>query len=962
MAYSPRPFRLTMLLAGALGVLSLLGLLAWWEQQQAEQRHQALARNAAQMLAQYTGDYFNQAAALATNLVRRETALLDRLLKDRQDTDAKQRLSSLLYAQLPDLRAYSLLDRAGNVAFRITSLDKSGAFSTPVAQTPAPTQKPLRLRVVGDAVSADINAPWRQQGELQGRLLLTIGCANLCDALQTANADKAFLALAPNSTDAPVSANIPGTDWQVVQRVPQDGFNEPWLKTLLWGLMFGAPAAAAALLLIFGVKGRARKTRPGLAYRAAFNSSQVAQLLVDGVSGRLIDANPPAMALFALDNKPLAEQSLQHLLQLDQHLFETYIKTLQDTPQLRFARSFKNTAGQTLKRELQINTVDSAEGVLFIVSLINTAEQTQMKGASQNNEEKLSAILNASSDGIIMTDADGMVQIFNPAAEMMFGYLKEEIVGRHLRVLMPTCFAEDPHADLDSWSAHGPSSLGAVRETAGMCKSGESLPLRVSLNRVSLDQQLHFVALVQDLTEQRRNEKQLNYLERKDVLTGLLNRREFERRLDALLSFSDYIETEYALCYIDVDQFKVVNDTCGHVAGDELLKQLAILIKSQFKTSETIARLGGDEFGVLLTDCSIERAEAFSNGLLQTVRNFLFTWRDQSFDVAVSIGLTGFRPHAENASRVLSEADVACHMAKRRGRDRAHIYHQGDSDLIRHHGDMHLVSAINKALNEGRFHLYAQPIVPVAMADQSHTHYEILVRMVDEHGHLVIPDHFIPAAERYILMPAIDRWVIGRLFEIQGENLRRWAQYHSAKSGFLFGINLSGTSLTDGGFLNYLKRQFTEYAIPYHTICFEITETAAVANLERAKTLIEELRGLGCSFALDDFGTGLSSYSYLKILPVDYLKIDGSFVRNMTKDPVDYAMVDSINQIGHILGLRTIAEWAENLDTLTQLRALNVDFAQGYGVGDMISVEDFHLPIVTPPPSTLPNEPHRFTH
>ncbi len=570
--------------------------------------------------------------------------------------------------------------------------------------------------------------------------------------------------------------------------------------------------------------------------------------------------------------------------------------------------------------------------------------RSTLKDLSENRD-KLTAILDASADGILLADDRGSVQVFNPAAEILFGYLKEEILQRPISLLISTCADEKGEPALEHWLPEGSESgLGAVREVCGKRKSGDEFPVRVSLSRITLGERRHYVALVQDLSEQRRNEKKLDFLERRDLLTGLLNRREFERRLDALLSFTEHADAEYVLCYMDVDQFKVVNDTCGHVAGDELLKQLAILIKSQFRNAETLARTGGDEFAVLLTDCTVQRAEEQCNSLMQTVRNFLFTWRDQSFEVAMSIGLAGFRPHAENASQVLSQADVACHMAKRLGRNRLHIYHQGDVDLIRHHGDMHLVSDITQALNEERFHLYAQPIIPVRPTEGGDTHYEILVRMVDASGRLVIPEHFIPAAERYILMPAIDRWVINRLFSLHAASLRQWAERRNGREGFLFGINLSGTSFTDDGFLNYLKRQFSDHDIPYNSICFEVTETAAVANLERAKTLIDELRSLGCSFALDDFGTGLSSYSYLKVLPVDYLKIDGSFVRNMTEDPVDYAMVDSINQIGHILGLKTIAEWAENLSTLTQLRALNVDFAQGYGVGDMISVEDFSLP------------------
>jgi diguanylate cyclase (GGDEF)-like protein/PAS domain S-box-containing protein len=591
---------------------------------------------------------------------------------------------------------------------------------------------------------------------------------------------------------------------------------------------------------------------------------------------------------------------------------------------------------------LLLTSFYAAGVLLFTVAgwrIRDTTSRDRSHVDPSESRAQLAAILNASSDGILLTDGEGRIQVFSPAAQMVFGYLQEEIQGRPIGQLIPACMEQGNELSLNRGGGH--PGVGTVREVTGVCKSGDEIPLRVSLSRFTLGQRRHYVALVQDLSEQQRNEKKLAFLQRHDLLTGLLNRQEFERRLDALLSFTEQADTEYVLCYMDVDQFKVVNDTCGHGAGDDLLKQLAILIKSRFKGWETIARTGGDEFAVLLVDCDLQRAEGLCNSLLQTVRNFLFTWRDRSFDVALSIGLAGFRPHEQSASRVLSQADVACHMAKHLGRDRLHVYHEGDMELTRHHGDMHLVADIIQALNEERFHLFAQPIVAVKQGPESETHYEILVRMVDAEGGLLIPEHFIPAAERYILMPAIDRWVINRLFTLQAETLRRWARQGQGSRGFLFGVNLSGTSLTDEGFVSYLKRQFAEHDVPYGSICFEITETAAVANLERAKALIDELKALGCSFALDDFGSGLSSYAYLKVLPVDYLKIDGSFVRHMTEDPVDYAMVDSINQIGHILGLKTIAEWAENPGTLTQLRALNVDFAQGYGVGDMISLEEF---------------------
>ena len=569
---------------------------------------------------------------------------------------------------------------------------------------------------------------------------------------------------------------------------------------------------------------------------------------------------------------------------------------------------------------------------------------------SRESRLKLQAVLSATTDGIISTDQKGQIELFNPAAEMMFGHLGEDVRMTNVVKLLPDFFSTQ---DAASFLRQRDASQAppVVHETQGRHRDGRRFPVRLWLNSVRFNEQPHLLIIAQDLTEQQRNDEHLVFLEQRDVLTGLLNRREFEKRLNAVIADPQHRPTSpHVLCHIDVDQFKLINDTCGHEAGDALLKQLAMLIRSKLDAAEIIGRFGGDEFMVLFRNRNAKEAREVCEGLTQTVRNFLFTWRDQSFDIAVSMGLAEFTPANEGPSSALSKADVACHMAKRHGRDRIHIYSEGDTELIRHHGDMRLVSTINQALNDGRFHLYAQPISPITTTGPGRRHFEILVRMLDETGTAIIPDQFIPAAERYILMPAVDRWIVNRLFSLQAENLRAW--HATDPDNPLFAVNLSGTSIVDDGFLRYLTRQFTEWEVPHPSICFEITETAAISDLERARTFMQELSALGCSFALDDFGTGLSSYSYLKELPVDYLKIDGSFVRGLSDDPVSYALVESITQIGHVLGIKTIAEWAEDKSTLMQLRALNVDFAQGFGIGAPVPVCDLTLADTLIPPQS----------
>jgi diguanylate cyclase (GGDEF)-like protein/PAS domain S-box-containing protein len=561
------------------------------------------------------------------------------------------------------------------------------------------------------------------------------------------------------------------------------------------------------------------------------------------------------------------------------------------------------------------------------------------QGKLRDARRKLRALLSATTDGVIITDPQGRIELFNPAAEMMFGRLAEDVRGTPADELLPDLMGEDR---LDGFLAPrgGVQEAPAPRETRGLRQDGKDFPVRVWLSRLSSGPEPHLLIAAQDLTEQELSVEHRVFLEQRDPLTGLLNRREFERRL-LLISSDDPLDGPYVLGDIDVDQFKLINDACGHEAGDELLRQLAVLVRARMGKTGTIARIGGDEFGILLPQCTVETARAICEDLRQTVRGFLFTWRDQSFDVAVSIGLVEMRPGFEGPSSLLSKADIACHMAKSRGRDRIHVYQDDDAELARHHGDMRLAPAIAKALSEDRFRLYAQPITPLQAQPVWRRHFEVLVRMLDETGNPVVPDHFIPAAERYILMPAVDRWIIKRLFELHGQTLRDW--HRQVPEGFLFAVNLSATSLADEAFLLYLKRQFAEWGVPHPSICFEITETAGIRDLIQARGFIEELSALGCSFALDDFGTGLSNYGYLRELPLSYLKIDGSFVRTMHQDPVNRALVESINQIGHVLGLRTIAEWAEDRTTVEQLRALGVDFAQGYGVGEPIALSEVTL-------------------
>jgi diguanylate cyclase (GGDEF)-like protein len=422
-----------------------------------------------------------------------------------------------------------------------------------------------------------------------------------------------------------------------------------------------------------------------------------------------------------------------------------------------------------------------------------------------------------------------------------------------------------------------------------------------------------------------------------DVLTGLVNRREFESLVEVSVASARHAGKHHVVCYMDLDQFKVVNDTCGHAAGDDLLKELAGLLQSRIRESDTLARLGGDEFGLLLEGCSLERAQFIAADLLAAVGDFRFNRDAKMFTLGVSIGLAPVTGDSSSSAEAMSMADTACYWAKEQGRNRVCVYHTGDSDMAARRREMGWIARINLALAQDRFTLYHQRYLPLNAAAGTCQHLEVLLRMIDEEGNLVQPGSFLPAAERYNLMPAIDRWVIDSALRFIG------ALPASAHHLQTCCINLSGSSLTDEHLLQYIQGKLREYEVSPRRVCFEITETATIANMNRALRLIGELRARGCRFALDDFGTGLASFAYLKHLPVDFLKIDGTFVKNIARDPVNLAIVKATNEIGHALGIKTIAEYVEDIETLEALRQLGVDYGQGFGIARPMPLENFHI-------------------
>jgi diguanylate cyclase (GGDEF)-like protein/PAS domain S-box-containing protein len=626
------------------------------------------------------------------------------------------------------------------------------------------------------------------------------------------------------------------------------------------------------------------------------------------------------------------------LLEQQAALLEAANKKLEsEITQRQIAEEALRGAHDSLEIKVQERTAQLAQANASL-----QAEISQRKLAEAElfrEKEQAQVTLQSIGDAVITINAKGLVEYLNPVASELTGFPPQEAKGKPLSEIVR--IVNETTREL----CEGPAET-AMRSGKQVCldkptllitREGDELavdncatPLRASDNQI-----IGAVLVLRDVTVAHHIEQQLSWQASHDALTGLVNRREFENCLQKAVLSAKASDQQHALCYLDLDQFKLVNDTCGHIAGDELLRQVTALFQSQVRTSDTLARLGGDEFGLLLFHCPLDAALRVASKLLEQLQEFRFVWQDKTFSIGVSIGLVAIDANTQSMTSVMSAADSACYAAKNKGRNRVQVYQADDRELAIQQSQMQWVTRLTQALEENRFRLYYQSIVPSRQTSSLATHYEILLRLVDEQGNLVSPMAFIPAAERYNLMPAIDRWVIRTLFTSLGQHYRENRNpCHFLEDGCdcLYAINLSGTSLNDEQFIDFVREQLALYQVPPQVICFEITETVAIANLRQAAQFMRSLKQVGCRFALDDFGSGMSSFAYLKNLPVDYLKIDGGFVRQIVDEPTDLAMVEAINHIGHVMGLQTIAEFVENEAILEKIAAIRVDYAQGYGI------------------------------
>lgn len=535
---------------------------------------------------------------------------------------------------------------------------------------------------------------------------------------------------------------------------------------------------------------------------------------------------------------------------------------------------------------------------------------------------RLDSVTEACEDAVIGRSSEGTIISWNRAAAKTFGYGAEEVIGRPVAMLFPIeKAAEHRLLLLQLTRGQGP----AQAETVMRRSDGGLIDVALSMAGVhpAGGDLAGFSMVVRDLTERRRMVAEVQYRDTHDPLTGLANRADFETRIERALDSARERDARHALLYIDLDQFQLVNEACGHAAGDEFLREAASLIQSCIRQRDTLARLGGDEFGIILEHCEMADAREVADKICKRMADYRFTFEQRKFRIGASIGLVPIDASWEDAIKLLKAADTACYAAKEAGRDRVVAYFDVDGSVETRRSEAAWVHLLDQAMTENHFTLYAQLIEPLQV-EGSGLRCEILLRLKDRDGRLINPGEFLPAAERFRIMPRVDRWVVGNVIDFLTQNRELVAKAE------MISVNLSGKSIGDRNFQNFVHERITSTDFDHEKLCFEITESESINNIDSSVEFIEKMREIGIRFSLDDFGTGVSSFSYLKKLPVDFIKIDGQFVENMAKDPVDYATVRSIQDVAKLLGKQTIAEFVADAEVEGQLRDLGVDFMQGF--------------------------------
>lgn len=672
--------------------------------------------------------------------------------------------------------------------------------------------------------------------------------------------------------------------------------------------------------------------------RALVDSTQDAQVTINA-KGQVRDLNPAARSLFGIEcNDHLNVNIDQCLPQVDQFAPKGVLgRSL--PPEQPFELEAVKSDGTVFPAEISMSAFTVKQAPHYLLVIRDLSQRKAFEESLYRERDFAQATLRSINEAVITTDTQGRISSANAAAASLLRTQQDIMLGRPVMDLV-TFLALDQRRQARS-------ALAAALEQAESFEfdesnapelrfeDGESLYLAGRISPLyAADQHVVGCLLVlRDVTMRRRMNELLTYQATHDDLTSLINRREFERVLNTVID-QGCITGSNILLYLDLDQFKLINDTCGHNAGDQLLKQLTGLMRTRLRHTDTLARLGGDEFAVLLPNCDLAIGKRIAEELRRTVNEYRFHWQERAFALGVSIGLVEITASMDSLTIVLAAADSACYIAKDQGRDQVVVYHPDGSQETQRRSEMTQASQVSCALEQDRFVLYCQPIVPIDDTDSGNWGVEVLVRMRDEQGEIVPPMAFIPAAERYDLMSHIDRWVIHAVCQHWSNGAHLLAHLEKVA------INLSGQSIANDEFLQYVIETVESHGVPWSKLCFEITETAAVASIEKAQAFMSTLSEKGCRFALDDFGSGLSSFTYLKHLSVDYLKIDGAFVRDMLVDEIDAAMVRSISDVGAAMGLETIAEFVENPEVIAALNDSGVNWAQGYGICKPIPLDE----------------------
>lgn len=640
-------------------------------------------------------------------------------------------------------------------------------------------------------------------------------------------------------------------------------------------------------------------------------------------------ANAAAEALLAA-GEPLAGRRLVDLVQ-PEHLegLQAWLKARRAGRQS--AVRLRLHDGNDLPIECELAGFPLPAGSRVVGTVVRATRDELLSSARQQGTRVAEATLESVSEGVITTDTRGHVDYLNSAAEVLLGCQRDAVHGRPFGEVVTLVDEGDrrPLGDPVARCLDERRRVDLGRRALLISRSSGnefSVELRASPIRAGGQELSGCVVVLHDVSEIRGLTRQMSYQASHDPLTGLVNRREFERRLDEALKTARSGNGGHVLCYLDLDRFKAVNDTSGHVAGDNMLREIAGVLKDKIRDSDVVARVGGDEFGMLLIGCPLEKARQIADDVCAAIRDYRFVWRDKIFNVGVSVGLVQIGPESGSIEDTLSAADSACYIAKQQGRGRIHVYSSRDEAAARQRGEIVWLQRLQAALKENRFELHTQPIVALAGRPESGPAFEVLLRLQDAEGESQ-PMDFMQAAERYHLMPSVDRWVLQAAFAAIAAGTLRLPAGRSAA------INISSQTLADPQFLEFVVECLDHSGVRPEQVCFELSESVVAASMNHTARFIAVLHGLGCRFTLDDFGSGLGSFANLKQLSMDYLKIDGSFIRGLGSDEISVAMVTAMIELARTLGIKVIAEHVETERALELVRALKVDFVQGYAVG-----------------------------